>query len=295
MNQRIIRILAGSLMAASLTLAQNAGPAKTQPQPDAPPVTKQPQIKSQKEAEAFQAILQAADPDARIKAVDDFLVNFADTELKAFALTAAAEAAQQKNDFEKMILYAERAIEADPEGYAAMLIVATGIPQRTREFDLDKDEKLAKAEKLANRARELAQNAAKPNAQVPDEQWEQVKKLYVAQSHEALGHVAMARKKYDAAVQAFKTAVEIAPQPDQVVMARLVNAYNLNGKPDDAIATADKVLALPNLHPTVKQIVETEKNNALRAKGGAAKPAAPAAAPAQPGTPAPSPAPPKTP
>ena len=102
----------------------------------------QPKPKSQKEVEAIQAIFNAQDPDGRIAAAENLLTNFADTEFKAIALQVAAASAQQKNDFEKMVVYAERTLEADPKNYAAMLMLANGIAQRTREFDLDKEEKL---------------------------------------------------------------------------------------------------------------------------------------------------------
>src|SRR5690348_11033297 len=81
---------------------------------------KQPQPKSPKEQEALMAVFNTQDPDARIAAVENLLTKFADTEFKAVALQIAAASAQQKNDFEKMVLYSERTLEADPANYAAM-------------------------------------------------------------------------------------------------------------------------------------------------------------------------------
>src|SRR3954447_25962353 len=115
----------------------------------------QPKPKSQKELEAIQAIFNAQDPDARIAAAENLLTKFADTEFKAVALQIAAASAQQKNDFEKMVLYSERTLEADPANYAAMLMLANGYALRTREFDLHKEEKLGKAEKYAKGALDL--------------------------------------------------------------------------------------------------------------------------------------------
>ncbi len=60
----------------------------------------QPKPKSQKEVDAIKADLQHAQtPDARIAAVENLVTKFADTEFKAIALRAAAEAAQQKGDY----------------------------------------------------------------------------------------------------------------------------------------------------------------------------------------------------
>src|SRR5437763_6364063 len=83
---------------------------------------KQPKPKSQKEVDALMAIQNAQTPDARIAAVDNLLTNFADTEFKPMALQMAAQAAQQKNDFDKMVIYCERTLEADPNNYMAMLM-----------------------------------------------------------------------------------------------------------------------------------------------------------------------------
>ena len=93
---------------------------------------KQPQPKSQKEVEALQAMFGAQDPDSRIKAAENLLSKFADTEFKSIALYLEAASYEQKNDFEKMVIYAERTIEADPKNYASMLMLAGGIAKRAR-------------------------------------------------------------------------------------------------------------------------------------------------------------------
>ncbi|SRR5260370_18964735 len=241
---------------------------------------KQPQPKSQKEAEAVMAIFNAQDPDARIAAADNLLQKYADTEFKAIALQVAAASAQQKNDFEKMVIYSERTLEADPNNYPAMLMLANGIAQKTRKFDLDKEEKLTKADKYANSAIELIAKAEKPRPDVTDDQWNAAKKDYISQGHEALAMSAMVREKYDVAVTEFKTAVDGASTPDQATMVRLAAAQNEANKPDDAIATIDKINAMPDLNPTVKKYAEQEKVKAMKLKSGGPPPK-PAAAPPQ--------------
>lgn len=246
----------------------------------------QPKPKSQKELEAIQAMFNAQDPDSRIAAAEVLLTKFADTEFKAIALQVAAASAQQKNDFEKMVVYSERTLEADPKNYPAMLMLANGIAQRTREFDLDKEEKLTRAEKYANSALELVKAAAKPRPDLPDADWEAAKQSYMAQGYEALGLAAMVRKKYDAAATQFQAALTASPEAS--TMVRLAAAYNAAKKPDQAIATLDKLNATPDLHPSIKAVATQERNAAVKMKGGAA---ATPAAPAAPATPAPAPTP----
>lgn len=241
----------------------------------------QPKPKSQKEVDAIMAIQNAADPGARIAAVENLLTKFADTEFKSFALMVAAASAQQMNDFEKMVIYAERTLEADPKNFQSMLMLAGGIAQRTREHDLDREEKLGRVEKLCAQAMDVVKTAPKPNPDLTDEQWEGAKKDVTAQAYEALGQAAMVRKKYDVAAQNWKLAVDTAASPDPATIVRLANAYNQMMKADESLAVLDKLKTMPDVHPQIMAAANEQRNNAVKIKG-AAKPAA---------TPAPTPAP----
>jgi hypothetical protein len=182
-----------------------------------------------------------------------------------------------------MVVYAERTLEADPKNFQVMLMLASGIAQRTREHDLDREEKLGRAEKLANQAIEISKTATKPNPQLSDADWESAKKDVAAQGYEALGQIAMVRKKTDVAAQNWKTALDTAANPDPGTMVRLANAYNQMNKPDEAIAVLDKLNTLPDVHPQIKAAATEQRNNAVKIKAGGAKPAAtppPAATPA---------------
>ena len=239
----------------------------------------QPKPKSQKEQEALIAIQNAPDPDARIAAIENLLTKFADTEYKVLVLQMAAASAQQKNDVEKMVIYSERTLEADPKSYPAMLMIAQALSTRTREFDLDKEEKLTKADKYAKEAIELVKTATKPRPDIPDAEWENIKKSYTAQGYEALGLSAMVRKKFDVAATNFQAAIDASP--DASTMVRLAAAYNQSGQPDQAITVLDKINTLPEVHPAVKSAAAQERNTAVKLKGGAAKPAAPPTEPAK--------------
>jgi tetratricopeptide (TPR) repeat protein len=78
----------------------------------------------------------------------------------------------------------------------------------------------------------------------------------------------MARKKYPDAIAAFKTASETSPQPDPATLVRLASAYNLANQPDNAIAAADRAMAVPDVNPAIKQVAVAEKERATKAKAG---------------------------
>jgi tetratricopeptide (TPR) repeat protein len=222
---------------------------------------------SKKEADAYNAILSATNPDAQIEAVDKFVTSFADSQLKSTVLYLAAHAAETKGDVPKALVYAQSAIDADPKNFQAMILVAGELARGTRENDLDKEEKLARAEKLSNDAMAAVKTAPKPNAQLTDDQWNNYKLDFVAQAHEDLGMSAAVRKKYDVAIAEFKLALE-GPTPPASTFVRLATVYDQAGKPDDSLAVLNKVLAMPNLDPAVKRFVDREKAVAEKLKAG---------------------------
>ncbi len=226
---------------------------------------KQPKPKSQKEVDAIMAMQNAPDPDSRIKAAKELITKFADTEFKPFALQIIVQSYQQKGDVENIIVSAEQLLDSDPKSYTAQLAIAGTLAQKTREFDLDKEEKLTRAEKMAIGAIESLKVAPKVNLQVTDEQWEGFKKDQMSEAYQAMGMIAMVRKKYDVAITNYKQSVDVATTPDPATAVRLAAAYNVAGKPAEAIAVLDKVLATANLHPAIKQFADQEKARAVAA------------------------------
>jgi len=112
----------------------------------------------------------------------------------------------------------------------------------------------------------LIPTATKPNPQLTDDQWANLKKEDTARGHEALGLIAVARKKYDDAAGEFKLATETSPEPQAATFVRMAGAYTDGGKPDQAIAALDKVLAMPNLPDQIKQVAQAEKTRAEKVK-----------------------------
>jgi len=230
---------------------------------------KQPAPKSPKELDAVKALFAAAQasPDQTIAAAESLITGFADTDFKEIALYFEARAYQQKNDLVKAQVYGERVLEVNPKNYQTTLMLGEVIAQGVRENDLDKEEKLAKAEKYLTDTVENLKTAAKPNPQMTDKDWDDAKQQMTAEAHSGMGLAALARKKFDVAANEFKTAADMDPQPAYLV--REASALQSSGKNDEAIAMCDKVLADAQLHPAIKQVAQSVRAAAIKAGGKA--------------------------
>ncbi|HEY4364381.1 MAG TPA: hypothetical protein VGN17_25675 [Bryobacteraceae bacterium] len=247
MKKKLVRIVALAMVAATCVMAQK--------------------IKNQNEAKGISEIQKAKSPDEIIAAVDKFVTGFPDSEFKSQALSAAGEAAEGKGDWVKAVSYGRLAIEADAKNFDALLLVAAELAQHTPENALTKEQDLGEAQKDADEAITVIPTVEKPaDSKMPDKAFEDFKKDGTARAHAALGMIAGKRKKWDIASKEFQTAVDTETQPDSVIMVRLGNALNEAGKPAEALVVLNKVLAMENLNPAVKNFAASEKNRAEKAK-----------------------------
>lgn len=247
-----LRCVTGTL-AAALLLAQG----------------KQPAPKSQKEVDALNAMFQATDNDARIKAANELLTKFADTDFKGLALYMITNSYNEKKDTTNTIVYGERVVEADPKsalGAHARVMIATSLAMTTKEFDFDKAEKLGRADKLAKEAIEVIKTAPKFNPALTDEQWEQAKQGYTSEAHLALGMTASIRKDWNAAITNFELAAKADPS-NHATLVRLGAAQVSAGKYDEAVATLDKVISTQGVDPAIVSYAKSERERAVKAKG----------------------------
>lgn len=270
---------------ASIAVAQQEQ-TQAQQEPAVPeskiPVAPQPRPKSMEEVQVLQKIFVAQDPDERIAAATELLEKFKDTEFKPLALEFIALSYQQKNDLENMLAYGEQALQADPDNYRVMLMMAVAIAQTTREFDLDREEKLAQVERYVKRAFELLENAPRPNPNLTDSEWLMAKKDFYAQGYEALGLAELARGNTEKAIELLKKALQTAANQDPATVLKLGFALTRANKYDEAIQLMDSLINDPNTSPVVKQYAEQQKKQILqlKQKQGAQKQPASAPAPA---------------
>ncbi len=236
-------LMTGTLLASSPVFAQ-----------------KQLKPKSQKEATAIQAMLSAPDPEARIKAADELITKFADTEFKAYALYLEADSYAQLNNSDKAIVFGEQTLEADPKNYQAAILLAKTYANTTKVNDLDKEEKLTKVVKYANQGIELLKTAEKPNPQLSDTDWAGVKADMEGQCHFAMGVAAAYRNKVDEANTHFTKVAEMDTDPTDLIRAGRV-LLDVKKYPE-AIVWFDKAAASPGANAQIKDIAAKDKARA---------------------------------
>ena len=249
---------------------------QTQPQQQKQPLQQAqqgPSPKSQQELEALQKVktaLQARDADGTMQAVNNVLENFPQTDYKPVLLNVGMQAAMQKGDYAQTLVWGDRVIQNNPNEVPARILLAEDIAEHTRENDLDKEQNLKKVEDYANKGLDLLKSANEAPAGLPPDKWTDYKNQLSGQAHDALGLAADLRKQYPDAIGHFKNA--ISSDPSSVTTAHLAKAYVDNKQYDDAISTADKVLAMNEVPPSVKQYAEQQKATATKLKTQPNKP-----------------------
>jgi tetratricopeptide (TPR) repeat protein len=241
-------------------------------------------IKSEKEKQAILAVQLASTPDEKVKAIENVLTNFADTEFKVALLQTAMQSELQKDDYAQVVFYGQRLLTADPKNTFGLINMASETVRHTRENDLDKDESLAKVDKWAKDGIEAAKTMPKSRPDVSDADWDGFKKDMEAQGYVALGMADMVRKNVNGAAENYRKSLTIGSTPNPATYVRLAQVYMASAKWDDATFTLDKAINTPNVPDQIKTIAQGLKSDIEKRKAAAApKTAAPAApAPAAP-------------
>jgi tetratricopeptide (TPR) repeat protein len=218
------------------------------------------QPKSQKEVEALMAVQNAASDTARIDAAQKLIQDFADTEFKSWALFNIMQSYEMMGDTPNTIVYAEQVLtaKASPfESASAHVRIAMGISRQTKEFDLDRDEKLSKVIDNANKAIEILATAPKVNDQIPDDQWALIKQNEAAMAYDAMAQGEFVRKKYEEAATYFVKAIDA--QADPVRMLKAGNAFRLAKKYPEAMTMLNRAMSDPQSSDQIKSLAEREK------------------------------------
>lgn len=202
-------------------------------------VSAQSPFNSPEEQEAFMSVQNAATVPDRASSAVKFIADYPESAYVGLASYMAMLSFQQLNDFENMVLYGDMVLESSPVPSVltgTLISLAVAIPNRTREFDLDKEEKLAKAEGFAKRAMTLIPTLDKMDPNMTDDAWLNTKMDFMAQCHEAIGTVHLKRENYEEAEASLRRALDMTPMPVPFTMYNLGLALSEQNKKEEAAA-----------------------------------------------------------
>ncbi|HET7748975.1 MAG TPA: hypothetical protein VFK81_06310, partial [Terriglobales bacterium] len=194
------------------------------------------------------------------------------------------------NNADKMVEMGRKILAIDPNDPQALIEVAEVLSERTRNTDLDFNEKTGEATKLASHALETIDSDLMFAANAPPDKVQAAKDWLRATAYAILGNIAMVKKDYLGAEQNLKKAIDMGKtQPDPVNYLRLAVALDNQAKYAEALSTADQAVSMTQENTTVGQLSRQEQSRLKQLAGGGTAPAnqpkAPAPTSPQPETP----------
>ncbi|MBZ5572422.1 MAG: tetratricopeptide repeat protein [Acidobacteriia bacterium] len=267
------------LAVASLAAGQQQTPAN-QSQPASQPKSAQgaapaqgkrpPQAKTQAEFAAYNvAIGSANDPAAMEKAADDFAAKFPDSELRVLLYKAAMRGYQNANNGDQMSAMAESVLKLDADDPMALIGAAEVLVERTRDSDLDKDQRWSRAQKYAQHALETVDPDTVFPAGTTQEQMDAYKNLLRSSAYSILGALALNQDKYSDAEGYFHKSIDVYPsQPDPVVVLRLAIALDKQERYPDALKEANRAVELTQDGTVAGKLARQERDRLVQLTGG---------------------------
>lgn len=229
-----------------------------------------PAAKTQPEFDAYKAAVQLTDPAAAEKAAEDFSAKYPDSELRVVLYKSAMQKYQANAD--KMLEMAQKSLAIDPDDPEALVTASQVLAEKTRDTDLDRDQKLAEAKKDAERALVTVDNDV-PTSGFPPEKIDQFKRFVRSEAYAILGTLASNAKNYAEAETNLRKSIEAFPeQVDPVAVLRLAIALDMQNKYPDALKYANQAVDLTKNQPDspAAKAALSEKDRLTKLSSGSA-------------------------
>jgi tetratricopeptide (TPR) repeat protein len=244
----------------------------------APTGKRPPQAKTQPEFDAYKAAAATTDAAGIEKAADDFAAKFPDSELRIILYKTAMRAYQNGNNADKTEAMGRKVIALDADDPEALVLVAEVLTERTRESDLDKDQRWAEADKFAKHATETIETDVAVPAGTPQEKIDAYKSLLRSNSYSILGTLAFKKDDFANAEKLLRQSIDAYPSsPDPVVVLRLALALDKQNRYPDALKYAEQAMTIAPEGSSVKQLAQRERDRLVQLTGGTPSTPAPAA------------------
>lgn len=203
------------------------------------------------------------------KAADDFAAKFSDSELRVLLYRGTMRAYQTANNADKMQEAGHKVLALDPNDPEALIGVAEVMAERTRDTDIDKDQRLAEASKMAQHSLETIDTDISVPAGTPQEKVDAYKSGLRSTAYSIIGTLQFNQEKYPDAEASFRKSIDAFPsQPDPVVVLRLALALDKQGRYPDALTEANKAVQLTQENTNAGTVARKERDRLVQLTGG---------------------------
>jgi tetratricopeptide (TPR) repeat protein len=248
-----------------------------------------PQAKTQAEFDAFKTASTNQDAAALDKAAADFATKFPDSELRIILYKTAMRGYQSSNNADKMLEMGRKALAIDAEDPESLVDVAEVLTERTRDSDLDKDQRLGEAHQDAEKSLQTIDTDTIFPASTPPENVQKYKDLLRSSAYSILGTLDFNQGNFASAQGNFQKSIDAYPQqPDPVTVLRLSLALDRQNKYPEALTVANRAVELTQEGSPAGTLARRERDRLVQLTGGKPAPGAKAPTPAsstQPSTP----------
>jgi tetratricopeptide (TPR) repeat protein len=259
---------AGQTAPAGQATGQTTGQAAAAPAGKRPP-----QAKTQPEFDAYKAAIALTDPAAQEKAAADFAAKYPDSELRPLVYKGVMHGYQQANNADKMLEAAQKILTFDPDDPEALLGAAQVLAERTRDTDLDKDQRLGEARKNALRALETIDTDV-PSSGYPADQLAAFKSFLRSDAYAILGTLDFNNKAWVDAEGNLRKSIDAFPQQvDPIAVFRLSVSLDMQNKYPEALKFANQAVEMTKEGTNAGDAARKEKERLTQLTSGAAPPA----------------------
>src|SRR5712692_5116950 len=247
--------------------AQSATPGATA----APAAKRPPQAKTQPEFDAWKAAAANTDAAGLEKASDDFATKFPDSELRVLLYKNAMRLYQSANNAEKTEAMGRKVLSFDGDDPEALVMVAEVIAERTRDSDIDKDQRFGEATSMAQKALQTVDTDISVPAGTLQEKIDAYKAGLRSQAYSIIGAIDYKKENYAAAQEDLQKSIDAYPSdPAPVDILRLALALDKQGKYPEALKVANRVVEMTKDDTVVGTTARHERDRLQQLTGGAA-------------------------
>jgi tetratricopeptide (TPR) repeat protein len=243
-------------------------PAAAPPQGKRPPAAK-----TTPEYEAYKAAAALTDPAAQEKATLDFATKFPDSELRIVLFKNAMRGYQRAGNSDKIIEMGRKALAIDGDDPEALVTVAGELAEKTRDTDLDKDQRLDEAMKMAQKAVQTVDTDVAIPQGTPQDQVDTYKSQLRSFAFSIIGTLEFKKDNFADAETDLRKSIDAFPSgPDPVVVLRLAISLDRQNKYADALKEANRAVDMTQETTGAGKLARQERDRLTQLAGTPGQP-----------------------